>query len=149
MPVLFITVGSTGFDSLIEWTTSNEFLCFIYKLNIKRIIFQYGSSEPIFVKNIQEYTGPKMEIEGYRYKSSITNDILAADIIISHAGNITCQSPKRNAYSIATGSGTMLQTLRLSKKLIVVVNEALMDNHQYELAQAMDEKGYAVLSEIR
>lgn len=149
MPVLFITVGSTGFDSLIEWTTSNEFLCFIYKLNIKRIIFQYGSSEPIFVKNIQEYTGPKMEIEGYRYKSSITNDILAADIIISHAGNITCQSTKRNAYSIATGSGTMLQTLRLSKKLIVVVNEALMDNHQYELAQAMDEKGYAVLSEIR
>lgn len=149
MPVLFITVGSTGFDSLIEWTTSNEFLCFIYKLNIKRIIFQYGSSEPIFVKNIQEYTGPKMEIEGYRYKSSITNDILAADIIISHAGNITCQSTKRIAYSIATGSGTMLQTLRLSKKLIVVVNEALMDNHQYELAQAMDEKGYAVLSEIR
>ncbi|KAG0745938.1 hypothetical protein G6F57_010818 [Rhizopus arrhizus] len=72
-----------------------------------------------------------MDIEGYRYKSSITNDILAADIIISHAG-----------------SGTMLQTLRLSKKLIVVVNESLMDNHQYELAQAMHEKGYAILSEI-
>jgi beta-1,4-N-acetylglucosaminyltransferase len=56
---------------------------------------------------------------------------------------------KKNAYSISTGSGTMLQTLRLSKKLIVVVNESLMDNHQYELAQAMHEKGYAILSEIR
>lgn len=50
---------------------------------------------------------------------------------------------------ICIGSGTILQTLRLNKKLIVVVNKSLMDNHQYELAQAMHIKNYAICSDTR
>jgi len=36
-----------------------------------------------------------------------------------------------------------METLRAGKKLIVVVNEGLMDNHQEELAQAMAEGQHA------
>jgi beta-1,4-N-acetylglucosaminyltransferase len=48
------------------------------------------------------------------------------------------------------GSGTVLQALRLhNKKLIVVVNMSLMDNHQYQIAQAMQSRNYATCSDIR
>ncbi|KAG1469861.1 hypothetical protein G6F56_003014 [Rhizopus delemar] len=129
---VFITVGSTGFDDLIQETTTQEFLTCLLELNIKRVVFQYGSSEPVFAKNIQSYEGPRIDIEGYRYKPSITKDILTSDIIISHAG-----------------SGTMLQTLRLQgKKLIMVVNKSLLDNHQLELAKAMHKNKYAICSDL-
>lgn len=87
---VFITVGSTGFDDLIQETTTQEFLTCLLELNIKRVVFQYGSSEPVFAKNIQSYEGPRIDIEGYRYKPSITKDILTSDIIISHAGMCVC-----------------------------------------------------------
>ncbi|KAG3115128.1 hypothetical protein PI125_g5806 [Phytophthora idaei] len=47
-------------------------------------------------------------------------DVAVADLIISHAG-----------------AGSIMDGLALKKKLVVVVNTALMDNHQAELAEAM------------
>ncbi|KAI7892947.1 glycosyltransferase family 1 protein [Mucor mucedo] len=128
---LFITVGSTGFDNLISQVTSQEFLTSLVRFGITKVRVQYGSSNDIYVKNIQVYDGPRIDITGYKYKASVTEDMEEADIIISHAG-----------------SGTILQALRLNKKLIVVVNKALMDNHQNQIAQAMESRNYAVCSDI-
>ncbi|KAI9251225.1 glycosyl transferase [Sporodiniella umbellata] len=129
---VFVTVGSTGFDELIYETTKHEFLDNLSRLNIKRVVFQYGTSEPVFFENIQAYEGSTMQVEGYKYKPSTTNDILEANIVISHAG-----------------SGTMLQVLRLGdRKLIMVVNKSLLDNHQLELAETMHKKKYAICSDI-
>ena len=47
-----------------------------------------------------------------------------ADLIICHAG-----------------AGSIMEGLRLGKRLIVVANESLMDNHQMELASAMQQQG--------
>jgi len=43
---------------------------------------------------------------------------------------------------LSAGSGSIMESLRLHKKLVVVVNEDLMDNHQIELAQALSERQY-------
>ncbi|CAF1376157.1 unnamed protein product [Rotaria magnacalcarata] len=56
---------------------------------------------------------------------SIENDIQQADIVISHAG-----------------AGTILQALEAHKPLLVVVNEKLMNNHQLEIANEMEQHGY-------
>ena len=48
-----------------------------------------------------------------------------ADLILSHAG-----------------AGTVMEALRLKKKLVVVINTLLMDNHQTELAGAMAKRGH-------
>ncbi|KAI8381576.1 glycosyltransferase family 1 protein [Radiomyces spectabilis] len=128
---VFITVGSTGFDELIEAATSTSFLSALETLGLTRITVQYGTSAVPFQRNKEVYRG-NLTVSGYAYKPSITEDIEEADIVISHAG-----------------SGTMIQTLRLpNKRLIMVVNSTLMDNHQLELASAMAEKNYCLIGDI-
>lgn len=46
--------------------------------------------------------------------------------------------------SSKSGSGSILEALRLRKRLIVVANEDLMDNHQMELGSALQEQNYLV-----
>jgi len=42
------------------------------------------------------------------------------------------------------GSGSILDALRISVPLIVVPNPSLLDDHQTELAEALQEQGYVV-----
>jgi beta-1,4-N-acetylglucosaminyltransferase len=43
-----------------------------------------------------------------------------------------------------TGTGTILDALRIKVPLIVVPNPALLDNHQQELAEELAAQGYVV-----
>lgn len=47
------------------------------------------------------------------------------------------------------GSGSILESLRLHKKLIVVVNKKLLDNHQDELANVLEGQGCLIKSTSR
>lgn len=40
------------------------------------------------------------------------------------------------------GSGTIIDTLRSNKPLIVVPNPTLLDNHQVDLAEELDKLGH-------
>jgi beta-1,4-N-acetylglucosaminyltransferase len=87
---LFVTVGSTGFDELIQETISSTFLNSLSQVGIQKVLYQYGSSEQVFSAKLQAYKGKVLDIDGYKYKSSITEDMKRSDIIISHAGTKMC-----------------------------------------------------------
>jgi beta-1,4-N-acetylglucosaminyltransferase len=68
-------------------------------------------------------------IDCYDFKPDLRDDITSADLIISHCG-----------------AGSILEILRAKKKAIGVINSNLLDNHQVELADKMEECGYMALA---
>ncbi|CAM0135578.1 unnamed protein product [Umbelopsis sp. WA50703] len=129
---VLVTVGSTGFDDLVDSAISAEFLSKLYDLGYQHLTIQYGSSESIYhdrIGRLDMASGRTPVIEGYKYKSDIKQDMMYADLIISHAG-----------------SGSILESLRLHKQLIAVVNKSLLHNHQDELANVLERQGFLIKS---
>ena len=118
---IFVTVGTTRFDELVAAISSYEIQSLLKSRNVKSIKIQAGSSK---IKDTENYP---IETTFYTFKPSLVEDFKAADLIISHAG-----------------SGSILEILELDKKVLVVVNEKLMDNHQSELADELDRTGLLV-----
>lgn len=117
----FVTVGTTSFDSLIGELNRDGIRALLSeKLGITQLKIQFGRGklQPVI-------SSSTMEIAAYDFKPTLVEDMREADLIISHAG-----------------AGSIVESLRLNKPLIVVVNDMLMDNHQIELARALEEAGY-------
>lgn len=51
--------------------------------------------------------------------------------------------------ALTIGSGTIIEVLRLGRRMIAVPNETLLHNHQAELAEALDTSGYLVSSRVQ
>ena len=51
--------------------------------------------------------------------------------------------------SRSVGTGTVIEVLRSNKKLVVVHNEQLLDDHQKELAVRLSRLGYCVHSSVQ
>lgn len=132
-----VTVGSTKFDILIEHIASTACLDALARRGYSNLIIQYGNSQ------WQPLEATQLLITAYDFKPSLAEDIQQADLIISHAGaRIREISTRSNFWFV--GSGTILDSLRLSKTLIVVPNNTLMDDHQSELATELSKQGYLI-----
>mmetsp|Transcript_69154 Transcript_69154/g.77370 ORF Transcript_69154/g.77370 Transcript_69154/m.77370 type:complete len:394 (+) Transcript_69154:138-1319(+) len=79
-------------------------------------------------------------IEAYDFRPSLIDDMEKADLILSHAGAGTVMEVLRMTNSNNNNSKDDKDSI--SKKLIVVINTILMDNHQLELATAMADRGH-------
>ncbi|XP_065573669.1 UDP-N-acetylglucosamine transferase subunit ALG13-like [Artemia franciscana] len=113
--VVFVTVGTTKFDKLIQVVESEEFKKVLKEEKISKIIIQYGRGKKPNLANSSE-----LEVETYSLKEDITDDFRCSDLVISHAG-----------------AGSCLEALEWKKRLIIVVNNQLMGNHQMELAKKL------------
>ncbi|XP_075256801.1 UDP-N-acetylglucosamine transferase subunit ALG13-like [Convolutriloba macropyga] len=125
---LFITVGSTQFDKLMQvlCNEQSQFLDLLSKRGFRSITVQYGKGlQPKFDDQILQ--NHHLTCELYDYRDSIIEDIQNSDLIISHAG-----------------AGTCLEVLNNQKPLIVVVNDTLMHNHQAELANQLTRDGHCL-----
>lgn len=123
---IFVTVGTTEFNDLVEVILSDDTLGQLKRYNCKQLIIQFGTGNEIddsTIKSIQQ--NYSIEVHCYRLKPNILSDISASDLVISHAG-----------------AGSCIEVLNAKKPLIVVVNTKLMNNHQTELAQQLHSDGY-------
>jgi beta-1,4-N-acetylglucosaminyltransferase len=117
---IFVTVGTTRFDRLIDSVTRPEALEWMTSNGYTDLIIQYGKgNEPLIPK------ATKITVRSYSFQPSLDQDMRTADLIISHAG-----------------AGTVMEALKWKKRLVVVINTDLMDNHQMELAHAMAKRGH-------
>ncbi|KAK0090549.1 hypothetical protein PV325_011696 [Microctonus aethiopoides] len=119
---VFVTVGTTKFDRLIETITDDNVLEALNARGYTRLILQIGKT------SLRVDDTPRcgfFHIEAFGLKPSIREYMHSADLIISHAG-----------------AGSCLEALEAKKPLIVVSNELLMDNHQLELAEQLYKDKY-------
>lgn len=124
--IVFVTVGTTRFEKLVSAATSPMALDWMAKRGYTSLTVQYGTGkEP----EIDQSSAP-FPITTYSFKPSLDEDMKKADLILSHAG-----------------AGTVMEALRMRKKLVVVINTLLMDNHQTELAEAMAGRGHIFMVE--
>ncbi|KAK5616816.1 hypothetical protein CRENBAI_018295 [Crenichthys baileyi] len=116
MTTVFVTVGTTRFDELIESVTSSEVTQILKARGYGRLVLQVGRGT--LVPDADSCAD--LSVEAFRFKDSIAEDMRRADLVISHAG-----------------AGSCLEALSAGKPLLVVVNDKLMDNHQLELARQL------------
>eukprot|EP00536_Pseudo-nitzschia_multiseries_P007688 jgi/Psemu1/305141/fgenesh1_kg.183_\ len=116
---IFVTVGTTQFDKLVSSATSDPALQWMERQGFSSLTIQYGRGKKPELPSSSS-SPLKIKIETYDFRPSLLEDMERADLVLSHAG-----------------AGTVMEVLRMKKKLIVVINTDLMDNHQTELAGAM------------
>jgi len=135
----FVTVGTTKFDQLIrtldDGKTCEKLVEILKSKGINKLSLQIGKGEYVPSNLIkfserkdhknEDKSSTSFRVEYFDYEQSILARIQTASLVISHAG-----------------AGSILDTLRLRKKLLVVVNECLMENHQLELATALQLEDY-------
>nr|XP_046263139.1 UDP-N-acetylglucosamine transferase subunit ALG13 homolog [Scatophagus argus] len=117
MKTVFVTVGTTSFNELIESITSSESVQALKARGYERLVVQVGRGSLLPAAD----SCPHIRLEAFRFKDSLAEDIKQADLIISHAG-----------------AGSCLDALSAGKPLLVVVNDKLMNNHQLELARQLN-----------
>ncbi|CAG9332731.1 unnamed protein product [Blepharisma stoltei] len=115
---VFVTVGTTKFEELIKAIDTDEVLEALRDQGLTKVLCQIGNGE---------FTP---ESEFFRFSPSLDEFMENADLIISHAG-----------------AGSILEALRKNKKLIVVVNQKLMDNHQLEIAKELSDRNHLIMCE--
>ncbi|KAL7592066.1 uncharacterized protein LOC111902847 [Lactuca sativa] len=119
--IVFVTVGTTSFDSLVRSVDTEQVKEELSKKGYTHLVIQMGRGSYIPKKSSGE--DGSLVVDYFTFSSSIADYLTSASLVISHAG-----------------SGSIFETLRLRKPLIVVVNEDLMDNHQSELAEELAER---------
>ena len=116
---VFVTVGTTVFEALVEGVLTNQALDWMVSNGFERLVIQYGKGTKPELSGCNH----SLAIDVYDFKPNLQEDMRRADLILSHAG-----------------AGTIMEALRMQKRLVVVINTCLMHNHQTELANVLGEQ---------
>ncbi|XVF31299.1 hypothetical protein REPUB_Repub16aG0134000 [Reevesia pubescens] len=102
--VVFVTVGTTCFDALVKMVDSQEVKDELFRRGFTHLLIQIGRGSYLPTKSSGD--DGCLDVDYFTFSSSIADYLRSASLVISHAG-----------------SGSIFETLRLGKPLIVVVNE--------------------------
>ena len=120
---ILITVGTTKFENLIKAIDNKKFYEMLINAGFTKIIIQKGYGEYI-PQNYKTFEN-QIKIQISEIINHFEDVIKSSELIISHGG-----------------AGIILESLKNKKKVIVCVNDELMDNHQIELATSLHENNY-------
>ena len=116
-PGVFVTVGTTEFDALVAAATAPPFLARLEALGFAWLRLQVGRGAA--PHRPAASTVNNTHVSWFRFTRDLPGEMARAHIVVSHAG-----------------AGSILEALELKRRLVVVPNGALMDDHQAELAGA-------------
>ncbi|KAH6633043.1 glycosyltransferase family 28 C-terminal domain-containing protein [Boeremia exigua] len=130
----FVTTGATApFEALIESVLSPSSLDALLESGYTHLLVQYGSAEDVYTDAAtiaRSHVHDKLTIDGLDFNP----DGLQAQLkLVQQSNGLTISH---------AGSGSILEVLRYQIPLVVVPNTSLLDNHQEELAVAMERSGY-------
>ncbi|KAF2853234.1 glycosyltransferase family 1 protein [Plenodomus tracheiphilus IPT5] len=142
----FVTTGATApFTALIESVLSPSNLDTLQSLGFTHILVQYGSAKDVYSSSLE---GAQAHLQQHEQKRPLVIDGLDFDPDSLKSQFRLVQQSKGLVISHA-GSGTILAALRYQIPLVVVPNADLLDNHQEELAVAMERQNYVVKGDVR
>ncbi|KAH8267839.1 hypothetical protein KR026_009005, partial [Drosophila bipectinata] len=131
LKTVYVTVGTTKFDALIAAISSEAGIRALKDRKCKKLIIQHGNSVPLTPEAVQRITRRYgIQIEQYKFRPN-KEDIRKADLIIGHAG-----------------AGTCMDILNNNKHGLIVINDQLMDNHQWELARQLASENYLYYTKV-
>ncbi|KAF4181370.1 hypothetical protein CNMCM7927_000678 [Aspergillus lentulus] len=134
--VCFVTVGATAsFEELVRAALDPSFVTALEKNGYSHLLVQYGKNAAIYDNFLKQYPPERrpwrrIDIGGFSFhEHGLGGEFALAQADISKG---------------RSGSGTILEVLRMGIPLVVVPNPSLQDNHQEELARQLQKQGYVV-----
>ncbi|KAL2821944.1 glycosyltransferase family 28 C-terminal domain-containing protein [Aspergillus granulosus] len=148
--VCFVTVGATAsFHLLLESILDPSFMGSLHQHGYTHLLIQYGKDgQSVFDKFTanRPFGHPDLHgiaLDGFDFKQSG----------IDHEMRLAKAKPSEDRTSglviSHAGSGSILAALRFGVPLVVVPNPTLQDNHQEELADVLQQEGYAIWSSYK
>ncbi|KAI0472599.1 glycosyltransferase family 28 C-terminal domain-containing protein [Xylariaceae sp. FL0804] len=141
-----VTIGATaGFRELLDEVASAAFRRALADRGYTDLLVQCGPDETYFGAAVaaaattgreQGQEEERLRVDAFAY----TDDMEACMRRTARSGSVAdC-----GVIICHAGSGTVLSALDYDTKVITVPNPTLMDNHQAELAEELEEQGYVV-----
>ena len=120
---VFVTVGTTDFDSLVTELDCEEFVELIKCKGCIQLVVQYGRGAHIPHYLSESCPRNGITFESFRFKDSLESFMKDATLVISHAGNgpasCSVSTHLRPCTPAATGAGSITEALSLNKALMV------------------------------
>jgi beta-1,4-N-acetylglucosaminyltransferase len=141
----FVTTGATApFTALIEAVLSPSTLHALSENGFTHLLVQYGSAKDVYTKASET---ARSHVQRANEKQDLTIGGIDFNPDGLQAQFKLVQQSKGLVISHA-GSGSILEALRYQIPLIVVPNTSLLDNHQEELAVAMERSNYLLRGHV-
>lgn len=126
-----VTVGTTEFDELLEKIDTPSFAEVLLRFGYHKVLIQRGRGRykfgRLFMRDEEEFQNHLQHgilISVIKFHPDLTEIINQSDLVVGHAG-----------------AGTVLEVAKAKKVSLIVVNPTLQDNHQEELARAIQSIG--------
>eukprot|EP00930_Biecheleria_cincta_P007257 TRINITY_DN108451_c0_g1_i1.p1 TRINITY_DN108451_c0_g1~~TRINITY_DN108451_c0_g1_i1.p1 ORF type:complete len:178 (+),score=26.67 TRINITY_DN108451_c0_g1_i1:85-618(+) len=126
---IFVTVGTTSFDDLIKEVDSEAFHAEARGLGYTSVTIQRGRGQFRPIRGESDESSSTLQMTSFDFKPTLAEEMNSASLVVSHAG-----------------AGSVIESLRAGRRLLVVVNPSLMNNHQLELAEAMHRRGFCAIA---